>query len=104
MRVRQSTDPSAMQRAPEGVSRRIPAPLGATEGALFETLPAADRFSVYIGDIGSLRADRDFTRVVPVDCAVPDAGMPRAGDFLSVLDTLPDPVPGQGSYVIIGLD
>lgn len=69
-----------------------------------EALPAADRFLVYAGDIATLHADGDFTRAVPVDCAVSDSSAPRAGDFLSILDPLPDPAPGQGSYALIGVE
>ena len=41
---------------------------------------------------------------MPVDCTVPDTGSPQPGDYLSILDPLPDPPVGQGSYVIIGVE
>jgi hypothetical protein len=66
-----------------------------------EALPTADRFQVFTGDLRDLP---DFGRALPIDCSVPDAGAPRPGDFLSILDPLPDPPVGRGGYVIIGVE
>jgi len=66
-----------------------------------EALPAAERFSVYAGDLRDLP---DFSRAAPVACAVPDSGAPQPGDFLSILDPLPDPEAGRGSYALIGAE
>jgi hypothetical protein len=66
-----------------------------------EALPAADRFQVYVGDLRDLP---NFGRAVPVACAVPDPGPPQPGDFLSILDPLPNPPAGKGRYVIIGVE
>ena len=57
---------------------------------------------VYAGNIDDLRRDRDFTSAVPVDCAVPDAGSPAPGDYLSILDPL-NPANGKVEYAIIGV-
>ena len=66
-----------------------------------EALPAADRFQVYVGDV---RAPGDLSGPVPFDCSVPDTGSPEPGEYISILDSRPDPPVGEATYVIIGVE
>lgn len=63
-----------------------------------EALPAADRFMVFGGSIDTTGT---MSVPVPLECNVPTAGNPQPGDYLSIMDTRPDPPPGEASYVII---
>ena len=53
--------------------------------------------------MGDVLAPGNLSSPVPIDCSVPATGSPQPGDYLSILDPLPDPPVGQGSYVIIGV-
>jgi hypothetical protein len=61
-----------------------------------EGLRAADHFDTYWGRVSDLP---DFTRAHPMQCHYP-ATPPSAGDYLTVLDTSPLPVPGNINYTV----
>ena len=64
-------------------------------------LDDADRFMAFAGD---LRDVGDLRRAVAIDCDVTAGTPPQPGDFLSILDPLPTPPVGQGSFVVIGVE
>jgi hypothetical protein len=66
-----------------------------------EALPAADRFQVFAGEIADLP---DFGQAVTLSCSVPQDRVPQPGEFLSILDSLPDPPAGQAFYVVVGVE
>ncbi len=41
---------------------------------------------------------------LPLDCNVPAGGNPQPGDYLSIMDTRPEPPLGEANYVIIGVE
>ena len=53
---------------------------------------------------GSIDTASGMSVPLPLDCNVPAAGNPQPGDFLSIMDTRPDPPLGEASYVIIGVE
>ncbi len=61
-----------------------------------EGLPAADHFDTYTGDIATLG---DFSQAQPLQCDYPTAP-PSVGDYLTVNDSLPNPVVGRGRYYV----
>ncbi len=66
-----------------------------------EALPAANRFMAFAGD---LRDVHDLRRAAAIDCDVTAGTPPQPSDFLSILDPLPTPPVGQGSFVVIGVE
>ena len=56
--------------------------------------PAADWFNSYYGDLATVG---DWSQAQPLQCSYP-ASMPTVGDYLTVVDPLPDPAPGTGRY------
>jgi hypothetical protein len=61
-----------------------------------EGMAGADHFDTYWG---ALTKPIDFTQAHPLACNYP-ATPPHVGDYLSVPDTVPTPMPGQGVYYV----
>jgi len=61
-----------------------------------EGMASADHFDTYWGN---LTHPLDFTQAHPLQCDYP-AAPPHVGDYLTVADTIPTPVPGRGIYYV----
>jgi len=61
-----------------------------------EGMAGADHFDSYWGN---LTKPLDFTQAHPLQCGYPVAA-PHVGDYLTVADTVPTPVPGRGIYYV----
>lgn len=64
-----------------------------------EGLPAADQFDTFYGP---LTIPIDFAQAQPLQCNYP-ASPPQVGDYLTVVDPLPDPAVGTGRYYITAM-
>ena len=56
----------------------------------------ADWFDTYWGDLATVG---DWSKAQGLQCMYPNTP-PNVGDYLTVLDTLPDPAPGTGRYYV----
>jgi len=61
-----------------------------------EGMGGADHFDTYWG---TLSKPLDFTQAHPLQCDYPSSP-PHVGEYLTVADTVPTPVPGQGVYYV----
>jgi hypothetical protein len=61
-----------------------------------EGMGGVDHFNTYWG---ALAHPVDFTQAHPLQCDYP-AAPPHVGDYLTVVDTVPTPAPGQGVYYV----
>ena len=59
-------------------------------------MPAADHFDTCWGHLSTVG---DWLHVHPLQCNYPTAA-PHVGDYLTVADTVPTPVPGRGIYYV----
>lgn len=64
--------------------------------AMPEGLPAADHFDSYWGNLSTVG---DWSQAHPLQCNYP-AAAPHVGDYLTVADTVPTPLPGRGIYYV----
>jgi hypothetical protein len=60
----------------------------------------ADYFDTYYGDLSTVG---DWSLAQPLQCGYP-ATNPSVGDYLTVDDPLPDPVPGTGRYYVTAVN
>ena len=73
-----------------------PAALGFRVPAHPEGMRAADHFDTYWGHLSTVG---DWSQAHPLQCNYP-AAAPNVGDYLTVADTVPTPVPGRGIYYV----
>ena len=76
------------------------ADLGFRVPAMPEGFQFADWFDTYYGDLATVG---DWSLAQPLQCGYP-ATAPNVGDYFTVADTLPDPVPGQGRYYVTAVN
>lgn len=70
--------------------------LGFTVPLRPEGFEDADWFDTYTGDLATVG---DWSQAQPLQCGYP-ASTPQVGDYLTVIDSQPPPVPGQGYYYV----